>query len=310
MANGVCSCAEVSFGNLGTPNCATMQTALGRLLFVPRYDDNGDRNYFDVTSATLGADMQSMVEDVTLPAQNRIYPLGGIESFAPTRTESVFEEFPSGRKVKINGVGNVTTWAFELVADDAVYGVLRELKKMGCSDVDVLYEDVTGNQWGVLDDVNNPATFRGYALSKVSFDSFITYATETTTMKIGVSFDLERTECVENSYYINEDNLGYAPSLLEALIGGHTTAVEATTTTAVVDVMSQFGNAASLGITGLVAADFVVEINGVVAVATVVENGNGNYTLTYPALTIGDTFSVRPLSNGFDLGIDSFVATL
>jgi hypothetical protein len=187
-----------------------------------------------------------------------------VENATFERTDTVFETAPSTRKYKIPGVGGVRTWAMELWGKDAVHTILRELKKFGCSDVDVYYIDVAGNFWGIKDSIN-ATTIRGYEVSAETFDAFKMYPTDTTTNKLMVSFDLDNQECEENSYAITPDELGYKANTLEGLETGFTTLVELVDGTVTMDAYTAFGTAGN--------RDDIVGLVGIAPTLTLVNLG-------------------------------------
>lgn len=242
MSAGICSCESPSFGNMNRPNCVIEQRALAFPVFVPRFKADGTRNTIDVASATVGADIQALIN--AADPLNRIYPMPRVENATFERTDTVYETAPSTRKYKIEGVGGVRTFNMELWGKDAVSAMLRELKKFGCSDIDMFYVDVAGNFWGIKDNVTD-TLMRGYEVSAETFDAFREYATDTTTSKIMVSFDLDNQECEENSYAITSEELGYKANTLVGLFTGYLTLAELVDGTVTMDAFTAYGTANS-----------------------------------------------------------------
>ena len=218
MSANICSCESPSFPNMNRPNCVIEQRALAFPAFMPRFKADGTRNTIDITSATIGTDIQALVNAAD-PLQ-RLYPMPRMENVTWERTDTVFEEAPSTRKYIVPGVGGVRTLNGELWGKNAVNQMLRELKKLGCSEVDLYYFDVAGNIWGIKDNVTD-SVMRGYAVSTETFDAFKDYATDTTVPKIMVSLDFDNAECEENSYAITQEELGYnAANTIKGLFTG------------------------------------------------------------------------------------------
>jgi hypothetical protein len=278
---------------MNRPNCVIEQKALAFPAFFPRFKADGTRNTINLASATLGADIQALL-NATDP-EERLYPMPRVENATFARTDTVFETAPSTRKYKIDGVGGVRTFNMELWGKDAVNAMLRELKKFGCSEIDMFYVDVAGSLWGIKDEIN-ATTMRGYEVSAETFDAFKDYATDTTTNKIMVSFDLDNDECEENSYAITSDELGYKANSLKGLITGFLTLTSAVD--GVVDMLaySAYGSAGNRSdIVGLdtIAPPVVIGLvnegpgqpgvmtNG--AALTPVVGTDGAYTFTYIA---------------------------
>lgn len=314
MSTSICSCGNPSFPNLNRPNCVIEMKAIAFPILIPRYKANGDRNTIDLTSPTLGADIQALIQAATAVLE-RIYPFPRCENVSFERTETVFETAASTRKYKIDGVGGVRSFMFQLWAKDAVHAILRELKKVGCSDVDFFLATVDGNLWGIKDNVTD-TVMRGYEMATETFDAFKEYATDTTTQKIMVSWDLDNDECEENSYAITSEEMiatgGVKSTALKGLISAYTTSTALTTTTARVLVNTGFGSAGDRGdVTGLVDANFSLfnENTQLAVAATAVETADGDYTLTFLAQTLNDVITVNVVNaTGYDVTGDEFSA--
>jgi len=313
MSSGICSCENPTFGNMGRPNCVIEQKALAFPMFFPRFKANGTRNTINLASATLGQDIKDLI-NATDP-QERLYPMPRVESSSFDRTDTVYETAPSTRKYKIDGVGNVRTWAMELWAKSATHNMLRELKKFGCSEIDVFYVDIAGAIWGILDNVTD-TVMRGYEVSAETFDAFKIYATETTVQKLAVSFDLDSDECEENSYAITADELGYKATTLAGLITAYSVSDNPDLLTLSVDVHTFYGTAKTRKpVVGLLDAAFTVKDSGGVVIAhtttVLVENPDGTYLLTFevgtPLIAAG-VYTVDVVAAGYEVASSSFTA--
>jgi hypothetical protein len=286
--------------------------ALAFPIIVPRYKSDGTtRNTIDLTSPTLGADIQALIQTSTALLE-RIYPFPRCENITFERTETVYETAPSTRKYKIAGVGGVRTFKFETWGKDAVHQILRELKKIGCSDVDFFLADVGGSLWGIKDNELD-TVMRGYEMATETYDAFKEYATDTTTQKLMVMWDLDNNECEENSYAITSEELGYSATSLRGNISGMQIITPLTNTTLTSEVVDGFGSASVRDhIVGLVQANFTVENIDVPAgdiVTNVVENPDGTYTITTSAQTVGENHKVSVINaSGYDVADGTFVA--
>lgn len=315
MGQVICSCENPTFPRLGRPNCVIEMRAVAFAIFVPRFKADGSRNTIDLTDPNLGQTIQGLIS-ASNDTLERLYPSPRFENVTFERTETVFETAPSTRKYKIPGVGGVRTVRAEMWSKDAVHAILRELKSIGCSDVDVYFATVDGNLWGILDDVNNPE-LRGYEMATETFDAFKDYATDTTTQKIMVSWDFDNAECEENAYAITSEELvatgGVKATKLEALIAGYTSATALTTTTAEVKVKTTFGSAVNAGsVVGLVSLNFQANnltTPGAVAVTSAPGAEDGEYVLTFAAQTLNDVIQVDVINaGGYDIASTTFVA--
>lgn len=308
MASSNCTCEDNALGNLGRPKCVTEMGAIAFPIFWPRYDENGDRNTINVASPTLGADILDLIQADS--ATFRIYPAPKTEDVTAERTETVFQTFGSGRKIRIPGVGGIRTFMFNLVGKDAVNGILRELERYGCSDLDFGLVDVLGNLWLHKDDPNSTEA-TGFMMDSGTFDAFKVYATDTTTGMITISFDMDRFEKESEGYALTPDDLGYRATTLSGLVTGIQEAEAVTTTTATVTAFDGFGTGANTNeVTGLVTANFTafnVTDNSSVSV-TVAEGIPGTYTLTFTAQTTGDVIRVSINAPGYDFADTTFIA--
>jgi hypothetical protein len=317
MGQTICSCINPKFPVLGRPDCVLQMQAVAFPIIVPRYKADGvTRNTIDLTSPTLGQDIKDMIATSTALLE-RIYPFPRCENITFERTETVYETAPSTRKYKIPNVGGVRTMKFETWGKDAVHNILRELKRVGCSDVDFFLPDVAGSLWGILD---NPldTIMRGYEMATETFDAFKEYATDTTTQKIMVSWDLDNAECEENSYGISAEVLGYSSTTLKPLTPAFIKLVELDATTVQFTVVEPDGSTAGSPVVGLVAggATFgvVADPTGVVnLIPPVVETSDGVYSFPHldVEITVGDivTGSITD-ADGYDIADGSFVALL
>lgn len=305
-----CSCTAPAFGNLGRPNCVIEMKAIAFPIIVPRFKADGTRNTIDLSSPTLGADIQALIP-ATVDAQSRIYPFPRCENITFERSDTVYETAPSTRKYKIDGVGGVRTFNFELWAKDAVHTMQRELNKYGCSDVDFYLVDVAGSLWGIKDNLDD-TIIRGYEMATETFDSFKEYASDTSVGKIMFSWDMDNGEVEACSFAITSGELGYKATTLTANISGFQTVTPVSNTTFTDVVYTGFGSAGDRDdITGLVDTDFAVaniDTPAAVAVVSAVEAPDGTYLVTTAAQTAGETHSVTITIAGYDVEVATFVA--
>lgn len=320
-----CTCDNPEFGHAGRPDCVITMNALAFPVFSPKLRANGNENFLPANAAGIVLFNAEYVQTFTTlaecvdyrlsalaAAQDRLYPLLKVENGTFDRTDTVYDTAPSGRKIRLQGVGGIRTFAFELWDKDAVFGVARALKKFGCTDLTVHYIDVAGNNWGIQDDSLVP-TQRGYLMDTGTFDSFIGFPTDTTTNKIMISFDLDRFECEENSWAITAEEYGKSFTSIRPLVQGvsvldvaNSTLVAAAAITIVAELSADFGTAGNKSdIVGLLSANFeLLDPTGAVEIAagswdSVTENPNGTYTLvTTPVISAGD-YSLVSLATGY-----------
>jgi len=280
-------------------------------VLIPRYKADGTRNVIDLSSPTLGADIQALVQASTAVLE-RLYPFPRVEEVTFDRTDTAYQTMASGRKFKLDGEGGIRTVSFMLPGDDGVEAIARELSNGSCSEVDVFEVTVDGNIWGVMDDTS-VAALRGYAMERETFDSFIQRAVDGSINGVMVSWDLESDEDFVNSYAITSSELGYKATSLRPLIRAACTAQEASSVTIEATVVTDFGTATNKeGVLGLLTANFTVTANGTPVTVTAAEVGEGVYTLTHADLDItpGDDVIVSVSATSYDVANGTFVATL
>ena len=320
MAIFSCDCTNPDFGNLGRPNCVIEMRVMAFPILVPRFKADGTRNTITVTSATLGADIQGLIDaSITTVSQERLYPFPRVEEPTWERTETVFDAASSTRKYKVFGVGNVYTLAFQLWGKEAVNAIIRELKKFGCSDIDLYIATVDGNLWGIKDDKTD-TIIRGVELNTETFDVFKTFATSTTVEKTMVQVDLENTESVEDFFAITSEEMinsgGVKSTSLRANLSAFQTLSVIDTTHTQSVVFSSFGSAGSRDdIEGLLAANFTlfnITSDTAVTVVGVTETSAGTYSVEYADLDVtpGDDLRVSIAKTGLSVADANYTGTL
>lgn len=326
MSQEICSCGNPTFGHVGRPNCVITQKTLAFPIFVPRLRGNGTRNFLPTNAAGLAlynseygtshTTIQQVIDALVSLSDtlDRWYPGLKVENATFPRTDTTFETAPSGRKIKIDGIGGIRSWLMELWGSDAAHGVLRAHKKFGCYDLDVYYVDVAGNLWGIMDD-SNSGKIRGYEMDTESFDAFLQYATDTTSQKINLSWDLDSLECEENSWAITSEEYGKSFTTIRPLIQGESSADDTSTTVIEHKVWASFGTAGNkTDILGLLTGAFIVKdstgtpfTHAVAPLTFAIDaNGYGTYTITMDAIMASGDWTVETTALGYDVPVASF----
>jgi hypothetical protein len=308
-----CTCSNPAFPVLGRPNCVIRKKKTAFPILRPRFKD-GVRNTIDLTSGTLGADIQALVQPST-DSLERLYPFPKIEEATYDLTDPVYQTFASGTKFLLEGEGNVRTVSFMLPADSGVEQIARELEATGCTEMDFYEATVDGNLWGVVDDPDAASpVMRGYAIQKETFHYQIVRAQDGQINGVMVSFDLEDELDNTNSYAITAGELGYkANTTLTPLVRATCSIVETSSTSITATVIDGFGSAVTdNGVLGLATANFTVVSDTGSVTVTATEVGNGVYTLAHSDLeiTIGDTVTCSVSATGYDVSDGTFVAAL
>ena len=322
-----CNCGDVKFPNMGRPNCVTEQKTMAMPWLRAKYKKDGTQNYLNVNQdpstildsngvagnyATFGDYVKDLIQNSNWDASERIYPMPRVEGATFERTETVYETAPSTKKYKIDGVGGVRTWNFQLWAKDAVNQIYRELKQIGCTDLEAFYIDIAGAIWGIMDEPKS-GLLRGYEWSAETFDVFRDYATDTTVSKLNISVDLDNNECEENSYPVTASELGYRASTMKGLVSASVVADNSDLSTIVANVCTGFGTAQNPdNILGLVDADFVV-VDAAAPLVPLAHTGtvevDGTYTISMTApLTAASIYIVKATATGYDTADVSFTA--
>lgn len=303
MSAESCTCTDPKMPNLGIPRCVVRRKKTAFIGIMSRYQADGTRNVIDVSSATLGADIVTK-SSASTGVLSRIFWFPRMEEITYPRTETKYQTMASDKKFKLDGEGGVRSFMGQLMGDNGVEQVARELQKLGCIEFDFIQVSVDGNIWGTMDD-SSVAELRGMAVEKETFDAFLNIAVDGAINNIPVSFDLEDDLDMINAYAITADELGYRATTLRPLIQGTCTAVEASTTTIEATVVNGFGSAVIPGtpITGLLVGNFTVTANGTPVTVTVAENTSGVYTLTFAEADIdpADEVIVAVSATGYDV---------
>lgn len=312
MAIQSCDCENPQFPNLGRPGCVIEQQKLIFPIIVPRYKADGSRNTIDLTSPTLGQDIQDLIDASLTVEQERLYPFPRVFSATWERTDTQYQDMEDGTRFRLEGVGGVRTLQFMLMAKDSVGAMQRELEKGGCTDLDYYYVGAGKNIWGIMDNTTD-TEIHGYELTAETWDVFKMYATDTTRQGLNVSWDLDREVCESKSYAITESQLGYNPiTTLTPNISAFQTVTALTNTTVQTVVYTGFGAAGEAGkLQSLVIGDFTVENTDVPAgdiSISLVETTPGTYVITTSAMTATENHKITCAKAGYDVADGTFVA--
>lgn len=288
------------------------------MMLMAATGSNGLPNTIDVSSPTLGADLQAKLNAVD--PRDRIYITPKLHNVTKVRTETQYEETASGIKFKLDGVGDITTLTAELWDKDSAFQIQRELKKAGCTDMVAFDVDIAGCIWGILDDKNS-SDLRGYKVAPGTVDSFGVESTDTTVQKVILSWDYDKDECMENSYAITSEELGYKASTLTPLMSAEVVATEPVDGTVNIVVRTCFGTAANrVPVVGLdsVAPPIVIGLLNVTTNTAMtaptgfaaVANSEGEYTFDYltAEAALNDVIQITITgATGYDVETVTFV---
>jgi hypothetical protein len=231
-------------------------------------------------------------------ASKRWFPTPGFENVELPKADSQFEEANSGRMVFLRQ--GKRSFSGELWAEDSSPTLLGKLQNNRCVDFGVYIVDVNGNLVGSKVDgflypipVDNP-----------SFDPRYMFATDSTTSKIMVAFDFDRLFDEGTMYMITPTEAGLNFNDLAGLVDiNFINVVETPNLDITFDAVFDYGTAYNpLRFIGATGADFQLYNNTTATVEViggVVENTDGNYTLSFVFVT-GQSYTVSVEKDGFD----------
>ena len=306
-----CVCGTPAGINAGVPGCTIEMGAMASPVFEYKLDAAGVRNGIDVTSATVGADITAKILASTA-VTSRLFPTVRVQNPTVSRTDTNYETTANGDKFKLDGEGGIYSFLFEYYGKDGVFQILREFKKMGCTDIVMYIATTDGNLWGTKDSVNGSMLY-GYELSKETIDAYYQFAVPGAKARTMVSFDVDRDVCFENSYVITSAEMvatgGVKSTSFSPLITGNQTITNPSATTFQVELYEGFGTANNRNdITGLLAAAFTVTditagLPGTpLTVSTAPESPDGTYLLTLSApVTAADIIKFEVTALGYDV---------
>ncbi len=320
MSQEACVCGVPASINPGSTGCTIEMKPMAFPVFEYENKADGSRNGIDVTSATLGADIVAKVAASTSVFE-RLFPTLRVQNPTVTRTDTAYETTANGDRFKLAGEGGVYTFLVEYYGVDGVFQIFREFKKMGCRDITMYIASTDGGLWGTKDSIT-ATELHGYKISKETIDSFFNFPVPGAKAKIMMSFDLDRDECVENSYVITAEEMidtgGVKSTALVPLVSGFQDITDPTpsNTTIKVVVFEGFGTAGvRKPITGLLLLNFVFTDDPLGTPLVITPTGEpveaplGTYLFTVPALTPANTIESAVTAAGFQVDAVTTIAT-
>jgi hypothetical protein len=311
-----CVCGTPAGINAGVASCTIEMGAMAFPVFEYKYSADGvTRNGIDVTSVTVGSDITTKILASTA-VTSRLFPTVRVQNPTVSRTDTNYETTANGDKFKLDGEGGVYSFLFEYFGKDGVFQILREFKKMGCTDVVMYIATTDGNLWGTKDTMTGD-TLYGYDLSKETIDAYYQFAVPGAKARTMVSFDIDRDVCFENSYVITSAEMiatgGVKSTAFSPLVTGNQTVTNPSTTTWQSVIYEGFGTANNRNdVTGLApsgsgAAFTVTDITAglpgtALTVTGAVESPNGTYLITTTELvSASDIITIAVVASGYDV---------
>lgn len=291
-----CNC-NVGLSNTGRPGCVPLFSIVSSLILVPLVANDGTLNRID-----LNAVLPVWDDLVNEPdASKRWFPTSSFENVELPKADSLTEEAASGRTAFLRQ--GKRSFAGELWAEDSTPTTLGKLEAARCVDFGVYVVDVNGNLIG--------SQVGGYLypipVEASSWNPTFAFATDSTVQKIMLGFDFSRLFDESTMYMITEAEAGINFTTLSGLIDVvMTNGIGAGTFDSVTfDAKLEFGTALNKllykGATNLVDWTIFNQTSALpVAVATVVENPDGTYTLGFAAQATLDVLRIEVSKIGYD----------
>lgn len=305
----LCTC-ESAFGNTGVTNCELIKKATYTIMLQAKYNEDGQKNFIDLTTGQIGEDIQTLTSAETHPLR-RLYPLPVAENVTMDKTETVYEVAPSNRRYEAQD--GVRTNIFQFLGANSSFRFLGELNKFGCKDLVYYIVDVNGAIWGSFPSGVTEDALYGVDVAKSTFDTMLMHATDTTVQKIQLQFDTAYNFDDSSWRGITASDLGYSATELQGLLS-LTASVSSISTTGATVLVTYATNSAvtpKVGLKGLVIADFAllnVTDNASVTIATLTESPtvDGQYALTWTAQTSADVMEISASKGRYVLPATSF----
>lgn len=291
MALG-CNCNS-GLSNTGRPNCVPLQSVTSKLIMVPLKANDGSLNYIDLSSPL--PTWNDLINEAD--ASKRWFPLPNFENVELPKADSQFEEANSGRMVFLRQ--GKRSFSGELWAEDSTPTLLGKLQNNRCVDFGVYIVDVNGNLVGS----KVGTELYPIPVDNPSFNPTFVFATDSTTQKIMVTFDFDRLFDESTMYMITPTEAEINFNDLTGLIDVTILYTNLNNTSITFDASLDYGTALNpILFIGATSSDFDL-INNTTStglMGTVVENTDGNYTMTFTAQTTGDSLTISITKNGFD----------
>ncbi len=294
MSGQVCTC-DSPVKHLGLPNCTDLVGIPKRLIFVPTYKNDGTLNYIDTTTAAIDTEAYWNGLQYNTDESARYFPLAkDFESVEMPKGESVYEEFPSGRREYVRD--GVRT--FMGILPKTAIPLIGKLKSKGCAKHSVFIVDNLGNLIGYEKTLGMLYPLQ---MSDNTLNSIFQFATDTTVPKIEVRFEFAVSIADEKISFIKVEDIGI--SLFDQFSGKRDINIaqvtaERSTTGFAITIYEDYGDAKTKQpVEGLVTADFEL-YNDTDSLAVVITSATesttvpGKYVFVIPAQTVTDNLTL------------------
>lgn len=286
-----CQC-NATLKNTGTPSCPSIMKIAKKLILVPEFDANGDKNVLTVADAKVLANWSAKLTAAEL--KDRFYPAFEMVNVEDLRGDAVFEEHSDGSRSLVRaGSRSFTGFGIRLGAEYT--GLIDGWRNQRFG---VYIVDKDGN---IIYQECNATDANPIMVDNTSWEARLVKSTDSEVEKTMITFNFRETEKDEKLRVIPVDDLDFDPFVeLKGLVDAAVTYTSITTTSFTATIVDDFG----CPIEGMLLADFsLAETSptpGSVSISTVTESAAGVYDFTFPAETSGDVLALTPSEAGYD----------
>lgn len=297
-----CNC-DMGLGNTGRPNCVPIQSVTSKLILVPLYRSNGNRNRITLDDNPIVNFDEEFINN--LDPSRRWFPLPEFENVEMPKADAQFEESNSGRMVFLRQ--GKRSFTGELWADDSSPQLLGKLQMNRCVDFGVYIVDVNGNLIGSQGNDDTAQYLYPIPVDNPSWNPTLQFATDSTTQKIVVTFDFDRNFDESTLYMLTSAETGQDVLGLTGLVDVNFYNVFTPSTTQMFfDAWLTYGTAMNrIKFTGADLNDFTLRNNTTgndLDFTGLTENLpiKGNYELNLDQnLQDGNSYTLSVVKNGF-----------
>ena len=304
-----CNC-NGQIGNTGFPNVKPFGLTSGVFL-MPILASDGTRNGFDLTSATLPADLLAAINNPD--PSKRLYPFSNLRNVTHNEADPNYETADNGERFKTrDGVKTVTFECWGV--NEQFYAKVAD----NCVNFGVYLVDVCGNLKGQKEGTD----LYPRPVNRYSYDAKFMDATADTGTKVMIQMDYSLLTNDGDQWMIPADLFApYSALELNGMIDVNLDITVEDDTTLIVKATFDYGNAVvQLPWTGAVVGDFTAKnvttgLNITIASVTESTTTPGTYTLTIPAQANGDACTLKAFHAatgnmlfGFESEVTAFVA--
>lgn len=278
----VCTC-DVTLGNTGKPGCKRSYLVAKYLIFTALIGSNGLANTVDITNG----EPDSTFINTGLNAANgddRLYPLGEFEEVTNERAEAIFQEFDSGKKVKVRD-GFKTFTGFVPNAEPLL---IDKVKQAGCGSFGAYIVDAGGN-FIFSARKSDGVILTGYPIEidTATIDVKYREATDTTIGGLMITFQWSSNESDGYLRQVKAADMDWNASDLDGLLDVNSIVASPSNSTDIsIQLVDDYGD----DVVGVVAGDMALAnltTPGAVAIDSVTENPDGTYLIDYTTAAVG-----------------------